>query len=72
MNAVAKPVGAGGARRKLASKVLQPTQSQSDRELAAMKLYITKVTSSKKEAVSFLKDAGIIDKTGQLAKPFRP
>jgi len=37
-----------------------------------MKVYMAKVTSSKKEAVGFLKRAGILDKNGQLDKHYRP
>jgi hypothetical protein len=46
--------------------------TQADKELAAMKAYMKKVTSSKKAAQAFLQDAGIVDRNGRLAKPYRP
>lgn len=46
--------------------------SVADQEFAAMQVYIAKITSSKKEARAFLTSAGIIDKTGQLSKHYRP
>jgi nitroimidazol reductase NimA-like FMN-containing flavoprotein (pyridoxamine 5'-phosphate oxidase superfamily) len=46
--------------------------SGADKELRALKVYMKKITSSKKEAEGFLERAGIIDKKGELAKPYRP
>ncbi len=33
---------------------------------------IAKITSSKEEALAFLKEAGILNRTGKLAKIYRP
>lgn len=57
--------------RKRTAKPDVSTLSRTDQELAAMEAYIVKITSSKKEAVGFLKRAGIVDKDGRLAKPYR-
>lgn len=46
--------------------------SDADKELRAMKAYMKKITSSKKQAEGFLERAGIIDKKGELAKQYRP
>jgi len=59
------------AERKSAAKVRAKPESQADKELKAMKAYMKKVSSSKKEAVSFLENAGFIDKNGNLTKPYR-
>lgn len=40
-------------------------------ELADMDRTIAKITSSKKEALAFLKDAGIFNSAGKLAKIYR-
>lgn len=45
--------------------------SHADKEFEAMKAYMAKVTKSKKAAQAFLKDAGIVDTEGALAKPYR-
>ena len=46
--------------------------TQADKEFEAMQAYMKKVASSKKAAQTFLEDAGIVDKQGRLAKPYRP
>lgn len=58
--------------RKSAAKAVAQPMSQADKEFAAMQAYMKKVTSSKKAAQAFLQDAGIIDRNGRLAKPYRP
>lgn len=62
---------AARSARKPAPKVEAPAPSRADKELAAMQAYITKITSSKKEAMGFLKRAGIVDGAGQLDKHYR-
>ena len=57
--------------RKPAAKAVVKPLSQADKELAAMKAYMKKVTSSKKAATAFLEKAGVIDKNGRLAKQYR-
>jgi hypothetical protein len=44
--------------------------SDNERE-AARAAVIAKAVSSKKEALAFLKGAGILDKKGELAEPYR-
>jgi hypothetical protein len=58
--------------RKATARAAAPPMTQADKELAAMKAYMKKVTSSKKAAQAFLQDAGIVDRNGRLAKPYRP
>lgn len=60
------------AHNKRAAKPEASVLSRADQELADMEAYIVKITSSKKEARAFLTGAGIIDKTGQLNKHYRP
>lgn len=48
---------------------LSPAQQQ---ELNDMDKTIAKITSSKEEALAFLKEAGILNRTGKLAKIYRP
>ncbi len=59
------------AERTRTTKTPVRPLSKADKELNAMKAYIKKVTSSKKQAVSFLERSGIIDKKGVLAKQYR-
>lgn len=59
------------AERTRITKTQGRPLSKADKELSAMKVYIKKVTSSKKQAVSFLERSGIIDKKGVLAKQYR-
>lgn len=59
-------------KRKSATKLsTRPKETHAGRELKAMKAYMKKVTSSKKAAQSFLEQAGIVDKSGKLAKHYR-
>lgn len=58
--------------RKGATKSRARPISQADRELEAMKAYLRKVTSSKKKSIEFLKDAGVLNRSGELAKQYRP
>jgi nitrate reductase beta subunit len=58
--------------RKSATKADARPMTQADKEFEAMKVYMKKVTRSKKAAQAFLESAGIIDKQGRLAKPYRP
>jgi nitrate reductase beta subunit len=58
--------------RKATARAAAQPMTQADKELAAMKAYMKKVTSSKKAAQAFLQDAGIVDRNGRLAKPYRP
>lgn len=57
--------------RKRASKAAAAPMSQADKELAAMKVYMKKVSRSKKSATEFLLRAGVIDKNGVLAEHYR-
>jgi len=57
--------------RPRARKSDTPELSVADKELAAMQVYISKITSSKKASVAFLKQAGIIDDKGKLAPQYR-
>lgn len=52
---------------RLATKPL----SQADKELEAMKVYMKKVSRSKKAAQTFLEEAGNVDKQGRFAKQYR-
>lgn len=45
--------------------------SKVDREIAEIEAYVKKVSSSKQKAIAFLKDAGILNKNGELAKQYR-
>lgn len=63
---------AAATERKSAAKGETRTMTHADKELVAMTAYMKKVTSSKKAAQTFLESAGIIDKQGRLAKPYRP
>lgn len=60
------------AERNSATKARAKPKSPAEKELQAMKTYMKKITSSKKEALGFLERAGIIDKKGELAKQYRP
>lgn len=51
-----------------AVQFLSPAQRQ---ELDDMDKMITQITSSKKEALAFLKEAGIFNSSGKLAKIYR-
>lgn len=56
---VAKP-------RKRATKL-----SVAEQELKDMKAYAKKIASSKADSLAFLQRAGIVNKKGELAKPYR-
>jgi hypothetical protein len=58
--------------RKTALKAASRPMTHADKELEAMTAYMKKVTSSKKASQTFLENAGIVDKQGRLAKPYRP
>lgn len=45
--------------------------SVAEQELKAMKAYVKKISSSKEDSLDFLQRAGIADKKGGLAKPYR-
>lgn len=59
-------------RKSTAVRAVARPMTQADKEFEAMQAYMKKVTSSKKAAQTFLEDAGIVDKQGRLAKPYRP
>lgn len=59
------------ARKRAVARVTAAPMSNAERELEAMKAYAKKITSSKKRAVTFLEQAGIVDENGRLAKPYR-
>ena len=63
---------AAATERKSAAKADLRRMTHADKELEAMTAYMKKVTSSKKAAQTFLENAGIVDKQGRLAKPYRP
>lgn len=53
----------------------QPTRvspAKDSKELQALKAYMREITSSKDKAETFLRQAGVIDKQGRLAKQYRP
>lgn len=58
-------------RKASVSRLATKPLSQADKELEAMKVYMKKVSRSKKAAQTFLEDAGIVDKQGRLAKQYR-
>lgn len=62
---------AARSERKPAPKAEVVALSRADQELAAMQEYISKITSSKKEARGFLRRAGIIDAAGKLDKHYQ-
>lgn len=58
------------------ARVIKPrkraaTLSVAEQELKAMKAYAKKIASSKEDSIAFLQRAGILDKKGELAKPYR-
>ena len=57
--------------RKRASKAVAAPMSKADKELAAMKAYMKKVSRSKESATAFFEQTGVIDKNGRLAKQYR-
>ncbi len=60
-------------QKKAAFKVVARSsvpQTAAD-ELVEMKAYVTEVAKSKSESIAFLQRAGILDKKGSLAKPYR-
>lgn len=59
------------AERKPAAKPRKKTLTPAEKELRVMEAYVKKITSSKKEAVAFLKRAGAIDAKGEIAPQFR-
>ena len=59
-------------RKSSAVRAVNRPMTQADKEFEAMQAYMKKVASSKKAAQTFLEDAGIVDKQGRLAKPYRP
>lgn len=58
------------AERKQAAKP-RKTLTPAEKELCVMEAHMKKITSSKKEAVAFLKRAGVIDAKGEIAPQFR-
>lgn len=63
---------AAATERKSAVKAAPRLMTHADKELEVMTAYMKKVTSSKKASQTFLENAGIVDKQGRLAKPYRP
>lgn len=59
------------AERTSATKTRARPLTTAEKELKAMKTFMKKATSSKKQAEEFLRRAGIIDKNGDLAKQYR-
>jgi hypothetical protein len=57
--------------RKRAVKATAAPMSKADKELAAMKAYMKKVSRSKESATAFFEQTGVIDKNGRLAKQYR-
>jgi len=57
--------------RKPAAKAMAKPMTQADKELAAMKAYMKKVSRSKESATAFFEQTGVIDKNGRLAKQYR-
>jgi hypothetical protein len=47
-------------------KIQTPSQ-----ELEEMKAYVAQIAKSKSDSIDFLKRAGLLDKKGDLAKPYR-
>ncbi len=58
------------AERKQAAKP-RKTLTPAEKELRVMEAHMKKITSSKKEAVAFLRRAGVIDAKGEIAPQFR-
>jgi hypothetical protein len=52
--------------RKRATKL-----SVAQQELKQMQAYAKKIASSKEDSIAFLQRAGILNKKGDLAKPYR-
>lgn len=59
------------AEHKRAAKARAKPETQADKELALMKAYVKKITSSPEDSRALLQRAGILDKKGELAKPYR-
>lgn len=57
--------------RKSAPRPATPPPSSAAAQLEAVRAYAREVTSSKEAATAFLRSAGVIDKHGRLAKPYR-
>ncbi|WP_245911712.1 Rha family transcriptional regulator [Malikia granosa] len=49
----------------------KPALSKIDKEIAEIDAYVKKISASKEESISFLQRAGILDKNGELAEPYR-
>jgi hypothetical protein len=49
-----------------------PAPGTAAAQLEAMRAYARQVTSSREAAAEFLRGAGVLDKQGRLAKPYRP
>lgn len=45
--------------------------SVAEKELKDMKAYVKKIASSKEDSLAFLQRAGIVNKKGELTKPYR-
>lgn len=58
--------------RKSAPKPAAPLPGTAAAQREAVRAYTREVTSSKEAAAAFLRSAGVIDKRGRLAKPYRP
>ena len=57
--------------RKRTTRSRKQPVSRVDREIQEIDAYVKKISSSKEKAIAFLKDAGILDKKGELAKQYR-
>ena len=57
--------------RKRATKPRKRALSPAEQELKAMKDYVKKISGSKEQSIAFLQRAGILDKKGELTKPYR-
>lgn len=55
------------ARQRVESRPL----TKAEQELALMKAYVKKITSSPEDSRALLQRAGILDKKGELTKPYR-
>lgn len=64
-----------GEERRIARRTTLPSTRPSKQEAAQQEHltrdYVTRLASDKQASVNFLKEAGILDARGSLAKPYR-
>jgi hypothetical protein len=65
------PATAPRNRARSASRPEPRTSLTQAQELEQMEAYVAQITKSKADSVAFLKRAGLLDKKGNLAKPYR-